>query len=113
MDRHFLEKDILSAQHNLYEDDKHEHLSKQGVKTYLQAWHQLLTYYKKNDDNSISVEMVREYIDWIDLFATIWHNEKRSAASREIASEACSELRLYMNGIIEAVDNRIYPEGRD
>jgi hypothetical protein len=113
MDRISLEKDILSAEHNLYEDEKHEHLNKQGVETYLKAWRQLVAYYKKNADDSISVEMVREYIEWIDLFGTIWHNEKRSAASREIASEACSELRLYMNDIIESVDNRIYPEGRD
>ena len=107
-----LEQAILSASKLIREDKTTHCLDAHSVEAFLEAWRHLVTYYEENDDRTIGVEIVREYLDWLTRFSTIWHSERRLLDCREMASEACEELEVYMDGIIKAVDPRIYPTGR-
>jgi len=78
----------------------------------LEHWQKLVFYYRSNDDRDIGVEIVREYIDWIDALRRIAHQESLSDECRDEVEDALAEIQMHMNEIIKYVEHRIYPYGR-
>lgn len=78
----------------------------------LSAWYNLSEYYKSSDDDYLSVEVVREYLHWINIYSYIEHDETRSDECRDRAQEYLVTLEHLMQDIIKAVEHRLYPYGR-
>jgi hypothetical protein len=60
----------------------------------------------------MSVDVVREYLDSINLFFGTWQNPNNDANCRERAEEVLQELEAQMRYIIAAVERQLYPNGR-
>lgn len=78
------------------------------------SWHALVKYYKnyQHNDTDIAVEVVHHYLETTNRFFRLWKDSNASESCRETAVDALLELEAYMQAIMEAVERRIYPDGR-
>ena len=129
-DRQKLEKDILARSAEIYWDKDSGCFNKDAVSAFILAWRDLTSYYSnqarnhraREDDNgqpivesgldiSIGVEVVREYLYWLDRFAND-PTEEQSRSCTESRRDAVYELRGAMRDIIAGVEDVLYPTGR-
>jgi hypothetical protein len=76
------------------------------------AWNQLARYYREQDDREISVEIIRVFREATHLLYVMTHNMKIKEECRDMAKESLETLEILMTDITEAVDSRLYPDGR-
>ncbi len=110
--RRDIEKRIVSSSQLILPRRNHECFDDEAAQDFLQAWRDLVDYYRNHDDIMINIEVVREYRDWKGIFGGLQYNEGLSAECKEQAAEAHAELELYLSEIVIAVGRRLYPQGR-
>jgi hypothetical protein len=74
------------------------------------AWSDLENYYETHDDVMIAIEVVRDFLDTLDILIAL-KSKNLSDECYDIVYEALSDTEAYMDGIITAVNFRLYPDG--
>jgi hypothetical protein len=74
------------------------------------AWNDLRKYYETHDDVMIAIEVVRDFLDTIEVLLRL-KNKELSDECYEIVLEALNDVQYYMDDIIAAVNFRLYPNG--
>jgi hypothetical protein len=105
-----LEKDIIAKSKNTHWDKDLNCHDSLAVKELLRSWGNLSQYYHDNDDNTMSIEILSEYLDWVEKFGGMSVYPQVSENCRKESQEARDELKAFMEVIIEAVLSRLYPE---
>lgn len=106
LERHLLEKatDIRRNNEGCFDNDI--------LEDYLIAWQELKRYYEEHDEACLDIEVIREYLRWLNALASAWHNTALGSHCREQAREAVYQLEASLADIIKAVEMRRYPHGR-
>jgi glucan phosphorylase len=110
-----LEKTILESSRKIHIEEMLECFEEAVVNEYMMAWHNLAEYYRdfSHDDTEISVETIHDYLDKLNYFFSLWQNPNTEETCKERSQDIVQEMEAHMNYIIEAVENRIYPNGRE
>lgn len=102
-EREAIERRIISAAKwgsaAYCEDEDH-------ARPFFDAWIELARYFRENDDASIGVEVVREYLDVGHLLFVISQDTNESDECRERAAEDLQELQSLLDDIIDSVNQR-------
>ncbi len=106
------ERQILSTADSVRRSSIKDCFDEKDIEPFLNAWYDLVRYYRAYDEAMISVEVVREYIDVLNRFVGVLQDENQPPECRELVKEAIAELERHMDEIIKAVEQRIYPTGR-
>ncbi len=107
-----IEKRILTLADNIKLGGDIECFDSKAVEDFFSSWRDLVQYFKDNHDSDINVEVIREYIEWTDVFGGMTHNVSLSQECREASDEAYEELNGYLSDIILMVTRRLHPGGR-
>jgi hypothetical protein len=114
--RRKLEKQIVLAAANIHQSNRDTPnetcFDQPAVDQFVGAWFSLVHYYRDNDDRDIGVEVVREYIYWLNRFGAIHLNPNRDKRCIDQARDALIEMEGLMTEIIRIIEHRIYPQGR-
>ena len=112
--RQQLEQVIINSAQELKIDAGSGCFDEQTLVDFQDSWYALGKYYKdyQHNDTDIAVEVVYRYLETTNRFFGIWKDSNLSESCRARAVEALQELEAYMQGIMESVERRIYPNGR-
>jgi hypothetical protein len=105
--RHDIEKQIVEASNQIIRTSPMECLPEEVVRKLLLYWHDLMKYYRENDDDDMNIEVIREYLRHVDIFWVMSNDQNVSPACRESLRESLDELQSYMEDIIEAVGRKL------
>jgi hypothetical protein len=112
MIRNDLEQEIIRCDALIKWDHNLFCASQKVLDEFIAAWNDLARYYCNHDDLQISVEIIRIFREATHLFYIMTHHEAISEECRDRAKESLETLEVLMTDITEAVDRRLYPEGR-
>jgi hypothetical protein len=107
-----LEQDIIDNAKKIQFNSEINSYEETTVGGFVVSWLALVDYYKHNNDSDISIEILREYINWKDNFYDIWKNPDIAEIYQEEAGEHLKELEYFIQLIIENVHSWLYPSGR-
>jgi hypothetical protein len=109
-----IEQEILNSAKKVRFDLTMECFDGDALREFWEAWRSLVQYYEdeNHNDTEIGVEVIHEYLDKVNLFWGVWQDQSVSKSCRERSEDALQELEAYLDYIMQAVEIRLYPDGR-
>jgi hypothetical protein len=109
-----LEQEILNSAKKVRFEHNAGCFEEDALREFWEAWRRLVQYYEdeNHNDTEIGVEVIHEYLDKINLFFGVWQDQSASEHCRERSEESLQELEAYLDYIMQAVEIRLYPDGR-
>lgn len=105
-----IEREIVSHSKKIRWDTDKRCYDAGLISNLLKEWYRLARYYETHDDVVISIEVVREYIDWVDKLAGVLKYDSASKQCRDQVDDSLAELKLHMEDIIKATNKKLDPE---
>ncbi len=82
-------------------------LNDNEVNEFLDAWYELVQYYQEHEDTVLDIEVVREYVEFVQLLNRLKSDINLSDQRRNRAEEILEELEANMDEVVkEAVTNK-------
>jgi hypothetical protein len=109
MNRERAEQEIVRCE-KVFHDNVHMLCADDtALRGFLAAWYELVRYYESIDDRSISIEIIRIYMETRHFLHNMSQRSDLAETCRVMAKESLLHLDSFMTDITHLVDRRLYP----